>query len=576
MLPQAHRPRLSLLLLLVPVLAAATLGLRAQQALPPFDVLITGGRVVEGTGAPWFKGDVALSGDRIVAMGDLAGSPARQTIDATGLVIAPGFIDMLGQSEFNVLVDGRAASKITQGVTTEITGEGVSIAPVNDRMIREAKPGWDHFNVIQDFRTIAEYFARLETRSRTTINIGTFVGVGGVRDYVIGRDRTPSTPASLDQMKTLVAQAMQHGALGLSSSLQFVPYRFNSTDDIVEMAKVARRYGGVYLTHLRSESGLMNEALDEAFQVAERAQIPTEIWHLKTAYKANWGKMPAVLRRIEDARARGLDVTANQYPYTRASNDLDSCLPTWVREGSDDQMIARLKDPSLRDRIKTEMDDPNATGWENQWYGSGGGDGVMVASVLNKDLRQYEGMTLTQIGKQMGKDPRDALMDLVIADQGQTACIISIMTEDDVRAGLRHPLVSIDTDSGAKAEDGPLSESRSHPRAWGTFARILGKYVRDEKLLTLEEAVRKMTSRPAARVGLQDRGILRPGMAADVTIFDPATIRDIATFEDPNHYSVGVKHVFVNGRPVVLNGAITSERPGRPLRGPGYRPTAGR
>jgi N-acyl-D-aspartate/D-glutamate deacylase len=286
--------------------------------------------------------------------------------------------------------------------------------------------------------------------------------------------------------------------------------------------------------------------------------------------------MPAVLRRFEEARARGLDVTANQYPYTRASNDLDSCLPTWVREGTDDQMLARLKDPALRARIKSEMDDANATGWENQWYGSGGGDGVMVASVLNGDLRTYEGMTLTQIGKAMGKDPRDALMDLVIADQGQTACIISIMTEEDVQAALAHPLVSIDTDSGAKAEDGPLSESRSHPRAWGTFARILGKYVRDEKLLTLEEAIRKMTSRPAARVGLADRGLLRPGMAADVTIFDPASIRDVATFEDPNHYSIGVRHVFVNGRPVVLNGAITSERPGRPLRGPGYRQAAGR
>jgi dihydroorotase/N-acyl-D-amino-acid deacylase len=572
----AHRPRLCFLLLLVPVLAAATLGLRARQVAPPYDVLIAGGRIVDGTGAPWFRGDVALAGDRIVAIGHLAGRPARQTVDATGLVVAPGFIDMLGQSEFNVLVDGRAASKIMQGVTTEITGEGESIAPVNDRMIREGKPSWDHFNVVQDFRTIAEYFARLETRSRTTINVGTFVGAGGVRNYVIGRDRTPSTPASLEQMKTLVAQAMQQGALGLSSSLQYVPDRFNSTDDLVEMAKVARSYGGVYLTHLRSESGLMNDALDEAMQVAERAQIPTEIWHLKTAYKANWGRMPAVLRRIEEARARGLDVTANQYPYTRASNDLDSCLPTWVREGTDARMIARLKDASLRDRIKTEMDDPNATGWENQWYGSGGGDGVMVASVLNAEFRKYEGMTLTQIGKAMGKDPRDALMDLVIADQGQTACIISIMTEDDVRTALKHPLVSIDTDSGAKAEDGPLSESRSHPRAWGTFARILGKYVRDEKLLTLEEAIRKMTTRPAARVGVQDRGILRPGMAADVTVFDPATIRDVATFEDPNHYSVGVKHVFVNGRAVVLNGAITSERPGRPLRGPGYRPAAGR
>jgi dihydroorotase/N-acyl-D-amino-acid deacylase len=565
------RTILAALLALAGALAMAITGLRAQQTPRAFDVLITGGRIVDGTGAPWFKGDVALSGDRIVEIGRLAGRPARQTIDAEGLVVAPGFIDMLGQSEFNVLVDGRAASKIMQGVTTEITGEGQSIAPVNDRMVREAKPGWDHFKVVQDFRTLAEYFQRLETKSRPAINVGTFVGAGGIRDYVIGSDNVPSTPDTLDRMKALVENAMKEGALGLSSSLQYVPDRFNSTDDLVEMAKVAAGYGGVYLTHLRSESGRIDDALDETFAVAERARIPAEIWHLKTAYKANWGRMPAVLNRIEEARARGLDVTANQYPYTRASNDLDSCLPLWVREGTNDQMIARLKDPALRERIKSEMDDATEAGWENQWYGSGGGDGVMVASVLNPELRKYEGLTLTEIGRAMGKDPRDALIELVIADQGQTACIISIMTEADVRAALAHPLVSIDTDSGAKAEDGPLSESRSHPRAWGTFARILGKYVREERLLTLEDAVRKMTSRPAARVGLHDRGILRPGMAGDITIFDPATIRDIATFEDPNHYSVGVRYVFVNGRAVVANGAITDERPGRPLRGPGYR-----
>jgi dihydroorotase/N-acyl-D-amino-acid deacylase len=571
-----NRKILTMLLLVTASLAIAFAGLRAQHTLPAFDVLIAGGRVVDGTGAPWFRGDVALVGDRIAAVGRLEGHPARRTVDATGLVVAPGFIDMLGQSEFNVLVDGRAASKIMQGITTEITGEGQSIAPVNDRMIRESKPGWDHFKVAQDFKTLAGYFERLETRSRTTINIGTFVGAGSVRDYVIGSENVPSTPVTLDRMRGLVAEAMKEGALGLSSSLQYVPDRFNSTDDLVEMAKVASSYGGVYLTHLRSESGAIDEALDETFAIADRANIPAEVWHLKTAYKANWGRMPAVLRRIEGARARGLDITANQYPYTRASNDLDSCLPTWVREGSTDRMLARLRDPTLRERIKAEMDDANTTGWENQWYGSGGGDGVMVASVLNSHLRRYEGMTLTQVGRAMGKDPRDALIDLVIADQGQTACIISIMAEDDVRVALAHPLISIDTDSGAKAEDGPLSESRSHPRAWGTFARILGKYVRDEKLLTLEDAIRKMTSRPAARVGLHDRGILRPGMAADITVFDPATIRDVATFEDPNHYSVGVRHVFVNGRAVVADGAITSERPGRPLRGPGYRAPAAR
>jgi N-acyl-D-amino-acid deacylase len=548
-------------------MVAAAVQLRAVQAgAQAYDLVLTGGRLVDGTGAPWAYADLAITGDRIAAIGQLRDAPAKARLDASGLVVAPGFIDMLGQSEFNVLVDGRAASKIMMGVTTEITGEGSAIAPVNERMVQAGRAPWDHFGLTQDFRTLAEYFTRLETRSRTAINLGTFVGAGGVRDYVMGRENRTATPADLEQMKTLVAAAMKDGALGLSTSLQYVPDRFASTEELIELAKVAAEHGGVYLTHQRSESGAITQSVDEVIRIAREARIPAEIWHLKTAYKANWGRMPQVLAQIEAARASGVDVTANQYPYTRASNGLDACLPLWAREGGTDAMIARLKDPAQRERIRREMDDPKVSGWENQWHGSGGGDGVMVSSVLNDALRKYEGMTLTAIGKAMGKDPRDAAMDLVIADRGETSCIISIMTEEDVRTALRHPLVSIDTDSGAKAEDGPLSQSKSHPRAWGTFARILGKYVREEKLLTLEEAVRKMTSRPAARVGLRDRGILRPGMAADVTVFDPATIRDVATFEDPNHYAVGVKHVFVNGVAVVSNGKITDARPGRPLR----------
>jgi N-acyl-D-aspartate/D-glutamate deacylase len=397
------------------------------------------------------------------------------------------------------------------------------------------------------------------------------VGAGGVRSYVIGLDQRPATPGDLDQMKQLVAQAMEDGALGLSTSLQYVPDRFASTDEIVELAKVARRYGGIYLTHQRSEAGALDESMDEVFRIAREARIPAEIWHFKTAYRANWGRMPAALARLEAARAEGLDVTANIYPYTRASNGLDACLPLWVREGGADKLVARLADPGLRERIKREMADPTPGAWENQWYGSGGGDGVMVAEVLNDGLRKYEGKTLTQIGSEMGKDPRDALMDLVIADHANTQCIIAIMREDDMRAALVHRLVAIGTDSGAKAEDGPLAGSKSHPRGWGSFARILGKYVREERLLTLEEAIRKMTSRPAARVGLRDRGLIRPSMAADVTVFDPATISDVATFEDPNHYSVGVRFVSVNGELVVSDGRLTDARPGRPLRGPGYR-----
>jgi dihydroorotase/N-acyl-D-amino-acid deacylase len=533
-------------------------------------VLITNGRVVDGTGAPWFYGDVGIIGDRIAAIGRLGGHDAKTRVDASNLVVAPGFIDMLGQSEFPVLVDPRAASKITQGITTEITGEGGSIAPMNDALARSAQPQFDRFKVALDFRTIGEYFARLE-RNRPAINLGTFVGAGGLRAYVVGNGQQPASPQDLDAMKKLVEQAMQQGALGVSTSLQYVPGRFASTDELVELAKVARQYGGIYITHQRSESAQIIPSLDEAFAVAERADIPAEVWHLKTAYKANWGRMAEVLRHFEAARARGLDVTANMYPYDRASNGLDACLPVWVREGGLDAMLQRLKDPALRERIKKEMDDPNVTEWENQWYGSGGAAGVMVSTVLDPSLRKWEGRNFVDIGREMGKDPRDAVMDLVIADRGETNVIISIMREDDVKLALANPMISIGTDSGARAEDGPWSESKSHPRAWGSFPRILGKYVRDEKLISIEEAVRRFTSRPAMRVGITDRGILRPGMKADVTIFNPQTIHDVSTYVDPTHYSVGVEHVFVNGKAVVAVGTITSERPGEPIRGPGYK-----
>jgi len=535
-----------------------------------FDVLITGGRIVDGTGAPWYLGDVGITGDRITAIGQLAGRDAKTRIDATNLVVSPGFIDMLGQSEFNVLVDGRAASKITQGITTEITGEGSSIAPVNDRLAAAVKPQYDRFKVVLDFRTLDQYFARLE-KQRPAINVGTFVGAGSLRAYVVGDSQRAASAAEIAEMQQLVETAMTHGALGVSTSLQYVPGRFASTDEIVELAKAARKHGGIYISHQRSESGQIIASLDEVFAVAERANIPAEVWHLKTAYKANWGRMAEVLKHFEAARTRGLDVTANMYPYDRASNGLDACLPLWVRADGLDAMLARLKDPALRDRIKRDMDDGAAKDWENQWYGSGGGAGVMVSTVLDPALRQWEGKNLVEIGKAMGKDPRDAAMDLVIADRAETSVIISIMREDDVRLALSSPMISIGTDSGARAEDGPFSESKSHPRAWGSFPRVLGKYVRDETLITLEDAVRRFTSRPAARVGITDRGLLRPGMKADITIFDPATIRDVSTFVDPTHYSVGIPHVLVNGQAVVSNGKITNERPGQPIRGRGYK-----
>ena len=535
---------------------------------PRYDFMISGVRVVDGTGAPWFAGDIGVTGDRIESIGNLDKASAGKTIDATGLVATPGFIDVQGQSEFNILVDNRAASKITQGVTTEITGEGSSIAPVNDRQRKEAEDSAKKYGVTQDWHSLAEYFNHFE-RSKSAINLGTFVGAGGLRNYVLGKDNRPATADELEEMRKLVAQAMQQGAFGISTALQYVPDTFASTDEVIELARVARQYGGVYFTHQRSEGDQIFESLDEVFAIAEGAKISTTIWHLKTAYSENWGKLPEVIRRIEAARARGIDVAASVYPYTRASNSLIACFPSWVSEGGTDKMIERLKDPTQRERAKKEMDERGK--WQNQWLGSGGPSGVLLIQVLNPELAKYEGMTLEEIGRSMNKDPKDAAMDIAIADRGNSSVVISIMDEKDVRSAVSDPMVTFGSDSSAQAEDGPLSKTKAHPRAFGTFPRVIAEYVKKEHTMRLEEAVRKMTSLAASRAGIMDRGILRPGMLADIVVFDPKTIEDVATYSDPLHYSVGVKSVFVNGRPVVWDGSITQERPGRALRGPGYK-----
>jgi len=551
-----------LIFLLLPTFAAAQ--------RPDYDFIISGAHIVDGTGAPWVAGDIAIAGDRIVAIGDLSKASARKRLDVKGLVVSPGFIDVQGQSEFNVLVDNRAASKITQGVTTEITGEGSSIAPVNDRMKKENEEVAKKYGVTVDWSTLDEYFKHFE-RTKSAINLGTFVGAGGVRNYVMGTVNRPASPAELEQMRQLVAQAMQDGAMGISTALEYVPDTFASTDEIVELAKVVRQYGGVYFTHQRSETDAIFSSLDEVFAIARRANISTTIWHLKTAYPENFGKMPEVLRRIQDARAQGIDVAASVYPYTRASNGLVSSFPPWVSEGGIEQMIARFKDPVQRERIKKEMDQPSTT-WENEWLGSGGdGSGIMLVGLMNPELAKYEGMTLQEIGRQWKKDTKDVAMEIVIADHGHTGQVTSIMDEGDTRTAVSNPIVTYGSDSEAQAEDGPLSKTKAHPRAFGTFPRILGMYAREQHTMSLEEAVRKMTSLAASRVGLLDRGILRPGAFADIAAFDPKTIRDAATFSDPMHYSVGVRYVFVNGRPVVWDAEITDERPGRPVRGAGYQ-----
>jgi len=531
---------------------------------PTYDVIFAGGRVVDGTGAPWFRADVGVIGDRIAAVGDLSGAVVRRRIDARGLVVAPGFIDMLGQSEYNVLVDNRAASKITQGITTEITGEGSALAPLNARMVADGKATWERYGVTPDWTTLEGYWKAL-IRARPAINLGTFVGAGGVRDLVIGQEDRLATAEELTAMETAVARAMEEGALGLSTSLIYVPDRYASTEEILALARVAARYGGSYITHQRSEDDDIDRSLDEVFRIAREAALPVEIYHLKTSERRNWGRMPAVLKRIEAARAEGLDVSADQYPWTASSNSLDASLPAWVREGGRQKLVARLGDPATRARVRADFLK------EHPDWADGGPSRILITNALDPSLKGNEGKTIEEIAKAEGKDPLDALIDLVIADRANTGRVTFSMGEGDVKAALAHPLVSMCTDSGAQAEDGIFARQKSHPRAWGSAARILGKYVREEKLLSLEEAVRKMTSLPASRMRLQDRGIVRPGMAADLVAFDPATVRERSTYADPLHYSEGIPYVAVNGQLVVDGGRITEARPGRPLYGPGRR-----
>jgi len=537
---------------------------------PQFDLLIKNGRIVDGSGRAAYVADLGIKGDRIVSIGKLSQATATHTIDAQGLVVAPGFIDMLGQSETYLLIDPRANSKVMMGVTTEITGEGESIAPINERQIKEQEDFLKRFNLTIDWRTLDEYFKRLEKQG-SGVNLGTFVGATQVREYVIGYDDRPPTPAELDQMKKLVADAMRDGALGLSTSLQYVPARFAKTDELIELAKVAHQYGGIYATHQRSEANTIDASLDEVFEIAQKAQIPVEIWHLKTAYKKNWGRMPHVLGRIKQARDRGLDVTADIYPYIAGSTSLSACLPPWAQEGGVDKMLARLRDPQTRQRLKKEISEEQ-TEWENIYLGSGGPSGVLIGSVVNRELDSLQGKRISEIAAEQKKDPLDTLFDFILADHGQTGAIYFMMSEADMRLAMQSPFVSFCTDSGSRATDGPLAGSKSHPRGWGSYPRILGRYVRDEKLLSLESAIHKMTGGPAARVGLRDRGLLKEGMFADITIFDPAKVIDKATFDSPNQYPAGIEYVLVNGKISVDKGQRTSALAGQVLRGPGYKP----
>ena len=561
--------RISLSLILVSMLLFSFVSNAITTSAPPYDLIIKNGFVIDGSGRPGYRADLAIKDDRIARIGNLKNGNAARVIDAAGMVVAPGFIDMLGQSETYLLIDPRAMSKVMQGVTTEVTGEGESIAPVNERLIKEQEDFNRRFNLNIDWRTLGEYFLRIE-RQGTGVNLATFVGATQVREYVIGFDNRPPTTAELEQMRELVASAMKDGALGVSTSLQYVPARFAQTDEIVELAKVARQFGGIYATHQRSEANALDESLTEVFEIARRAQIPVEIWHLKTAYKQNWGRMPEVLARIRRARTQGLDVTADIYPYIAGSTSLSASLPPWILEGGTEKMLSRLRDARIRQHLKKEIM-TDSRDWENIYLGSGGAAGILIGSVVKQDLEVMLGKRLSQIAEEQGKDPLEAMFDLILADNGQTGAIYFMMSEDDLRAAMRAPFVSFCTDSGARATDGPLSRAKSHPRGWGSYPRILGHYVRGEKILTLPQAIHKMTGGPAARVGLRDRGLLRQGYYADITVFDPQRVIDRATFEIPNQYPEGIKYVITNGQLSVDDGKRTAALAGRVLRGPGYK-----
>jgi dihydroorotase/N-acyl-D-amino-acid deacylase len=535
----------------------------------PYDRILRGGWIVDGSGNPRYAGDVALVGDRIVAVGYLRGAQARDTIDATGLVVAPGFIDMLGQSESNVLIDNRVLSKVTQGITTEVTGEGGSVAPLTEALVADDSAWMKRYGVQEDWRDLEGYFAHL-ARTRSAVNIATFVGATQIRLAVVGKQDRRATAAELAHMVALVDTAMRQGALGLSTSLVYAPAIYAPTEELIALARAARRHGGVYASHIRNEGSGIDVALNEAFRIGREADIPVEIWHLKTAGRANWGRMPRVLARIDSARAAGLDVTADQYPYTRSATSLDASIPQWAHSGGTDSLIARLRDPVTRARIRAQMVNDSA-GAENFYRGAGGADGILIVGTFEDSLRYLQGKTLAEIAHARKTDPVEALFDVVIADRSRTGAVYSSMNEQDVQAAMQHWWVAVNTDAGGVAPDGPFGAQSTHPRAYGSFTRILGRYVRDQKLMTLEYAVRKMTSLAAQRVGLADRGLVRPGMYADITVFNPATVLDRATFEQPHQTSVGIEYVLVNGEVVLRKGQLTDARPGRGLRGPGYR-----
>ena len=556
-------------LLLITLLVAATRPLPAQSSSLAFDLIITNGHIIDGTGSPWYSGDLGIRDGKIAAIGNLSAAPRNRTIDAAGKVVAPGFIDMLGQSELSILVEPRLPSKIYQGITTEITGEGGSVAPLNDSIIQTDRAGYEHYKITPDWRTFRQYFARLEKQGMG-INLASYVGATQVRRMVLGDDNKQPTPEQLDQMKALVRDAMKDGTVGVSTALEYAPAPYARTEELIALAAEGGKFGGIYSTHMRNESDSVLEAIDEALRIGREAHVPVEIWHIKVAGKSNWGRMPEVVAKINAARASGADITADTYAYTAWFNDFSAFIPPWAHDGGTARLVERLKDHATRERIRKDMLAPSKD-WDNEWQEIPGPEAILIGIVQNPKMLPLQGKRLSEIARLWNKDPLDALFDFLIEDPNAGVAVFG-MSQPDVTLALQQPWVAIDNDSSGTSPEGILGQEHPHPRAYGTFPRILRKYVREDKALTLEDAIRKMSALPAQRLRLTDRGVLKAGMWADVVIFDPATVRDLATFDNPNQLSEGMEYVLVNGVPVIEQSKMTGALPGKALRGPGYAP----
>jgi N-acyl-D-amino-acid deacylase len=536
---------------------------------PHYDVVIRGGAVYDGSGGPAARVDIGIRGDQIAAIGDLSRSSAGLDVDAGGLAVAPGFINMLSWATESLIQDPRSQSDIRQGVTLEVMGEGDSMGPLSPAMKKLMAELQGDIKYDVSWTTLGEYLTFLEKKGIST-NVASFVGATTVRIHELGyADRAP-TPEELDRMRALVRAAMEEGALGVGSSLIYAPAFYAKTEELIALAQEAGRYGGMYISHIRSEGNTLLEAVDELIRIARDAKVPAEIYHLKAAGEQNWPKMDQVIARVEAARAEGLQITADMYNYPAGATGLDAAMPPWVQEGGLREWIRRLKDPAIRARVRREMTTPT-NAWESLYLAAGSPERVLLVAFKQDALKPLTGKTLAEVAKSRGKSPEETAMDLVIEDDSRVGTVYFLMSEDNIRKQLKLPWVSFDSDAESLAPEGVFLRSNPHPRAYGNFARLLGRYVRDEKVMSIEEAIRRLTSLPAANLKLDRRGALKTGHYADVVVFDPNTIQDHATFDKPHQYSTGMTHVFVNGVQVLKAGEHTGATPGRFVRGPGYR-----